>query len=618
MKNIYLTVLICSNFLLLANSSFAEIYQPPFTVEKLHFHFKVNPNGSYTETREKITRINNKYGVDEYSSHRFKYIGDQEKLQIVDAFTTSAEGKKISLSKNWIKKHNPNGSSRKISDDKKVTIIFPDVSIGSRLYSKIKIHHFNPSTKGEFSIKHSLFQALTYENVEISIEALKPTKLFTQSRGFEGGIHFENKQTVQYKFIGKKLEAIRDEEGSIDEHDISPYLVVSTFPSYIEIGLSYDRVAKLRSQVTPDIQKLSTELTLGLTAEKDKAKVLYNWVSKNIRYVSTPIGAGRIQPHPADEVLRHRYGDCKDHVALLEAMLKAAGIPSVAALINSGESFDLPDGAADYYPLNHVITYLPTLDLYVDSTAQLAPFGTLPDVIMDKPTVLTSQAKIGRTPSMLAKDNSVRSEIHMTMNGDGSITGKTVAKMTGSLEIESRSNRYGDDQAGEEKVVRDLFYRFNEIGDGKLSYTDPEDLNSAYEVRSTFTLDSIVDATRNGAFRVPVGLAPGRIAAYTSYRPINQRRMPYVCDSHTDEDNYQITVPTQLQITQLPEDTYFNDGERAYQSHYSLDKQVITVQRKLTTQMPSRVCNSEQYEKWKKLLTLIRKDQQALIIFAVK
>ena len=60
MKNIYLTVLICSNFLLLANSSFAEIYQPPFTVEKLHFHFKVNPNGSYTETREKITRINNK------------------------------------------------------------------------------------------------------------------------------------------------------------------------------------------------------------------------------------------------------------------------------------------------------------------------------------------------------------------------------------------------------------------------------------------------------------------------------------------------------------------------------------------------------------------------------
>jgi hypothetical protein len=44
----------------LAGSSSAETYQPPFTVEKLHFHFKVNPNESYTETREKITRINNK------------------------------------------------------------------------------------------------------------------------------------------------------------------------------------------------------------------------------------------------------------------------------------------------------------------------------------------------------------------------------------------------------------------------------------------------------------------------------------------------------------------------------------------------------------------------------
>ena len=618
MKIPYLPILMCINFLLLADSSSAEIYQPPFTVEKLHFHFKVNPNGSYTETREKITRINNKYGIDEYSSHRFKYIGDQEKLQIVDAFTKSPKGKTISLSKNWIKKHNPNDSSRKISDDKKVTIIFPDVSIGSRLYSKIKIHHFKPSTKGEFSIKHSLFQALNYENVEISIDALKPIKLYTQSRGFEGGIHFENKKTVQYKFIGKKLEAIRDEEGSIDEHDVSPYLVVSTFPSYIELGLSYNQVAKLRSQVTPAIKSLAAELTQGHTTDKDKAKILYNWISKNIRYVSSPIGAGRLQPHPADEVLRHRYGDCKDHVALLEALLKAVGIPSVPALINSGESFDLQNGAADYYPLNHVITYLPTLNLYVDSTAQLAPFGTLPDVIMDKPTVLTSLAKIGRTPAMLAKDNSVRSDIHMTMNADGSITGETVAKMTGSLEIESRSNRYGDDQAGQEKVVRDLFYRFNEIGDGNLTYTDPEDLDSAYEVKSTFNMDSIVDTTRNGAFRVPVGLTPGRIAAYTSYRPLNQRRMPYVCDSHTDEDNYQITVPTQLQITQLPEDTNFNDGERAYQSHYFVDKQVITVQRKLTTQMPSRVCNSEQYENWKKLLTVMRKDQQALIIFAVK
>ena len=158
----------------------------------------------------------------------------------------------------------------------------------------------------------------------------------------------------------------------------------------------------------------------------------------------------------------------------------------------------------------------------------------------------------------------------------------------------------------------------DELTEGFQLFTFNFDKNTVEHNFWKYYGDSIVDTTRNGAFRVPVGLAPGRIAAYTSYRPLNQRRMPYVCDSHTDEDNYQITVPTQLQITQLPEDTNFNDGERSYQSYYSLDKQVITVHRKLTTQMPSRVCNSEQYENWKKLLTVMRKDQQALIIFAVK
>lgn len=40
------------------------------------------------------------------------------------------------------------------------------------------------------------------------------------------------------------------------------------------------------------------------------------------------VGAGGVVPHAAQTVLDNRYGDCKDHVALLEALLGAAGIKS--------------------------------------------------------------------------------------------------------------------------------------------------------------------------------------------------------------------------------------------------------------------------------------------------
>ena len=60
----------------------------------------------------------------------------------------------------------------------------------------------------------------------------------------------------------------------------------------------------------------------------------------------------------AQAVLKNRYGDCKDHVVLLEALLAAVGIPSSAALVNSGNAYSMP-AIGVVSPLNHVITYVP-------------------------------------------------------------------------------------------------------------------------------------------------------------------------------------------------------------------------------------------------------------------
>jgi len=88
------------------------------------------------------------------------------------------------------------------------------------------------------------------------------------------------------------------------------------------------------------------------------------------------VGSGGVVPHAADTVLDNFYGDCKDHVTLLEAMLTAVGIESSPALINSGNAYHLPTAPA-LGTINHVITYIPSLDLYLDPTAAQTEFGYL-------------------------------------------------------------------------------------------------------------------------------------------------------------------------------------------------------------------------------------------------
>jgi hypothetical protein len=120
-------------------------------------------------------------------------------------------------------------------------------------------------------------------------------------------------------------------------------------------------------------------------------------VTRNIRYVAIYLGDGGIIPHDANSIIRNRYGDCKDHNALLIALLSAKGINATSALINSGSAFVVPKLPV-IGPFNHVITYIPAWDLYLDSTAEMAPFGVLPNGEVDKPTLLTKLGKVGRTP----------------------------------------------------------------------------------------------------------------------------------------------------------------------------------------------------------------------------
>ena len=121
----------------------------------------------------------------------------------------------------------------------------------------------------------------------------------------------------------------------------SPILYVSTYPDMISVGKAYENAAAPMAHITDRIQSLADEVTKGLKDDAAKVKALDHWVTKNIRYVSVSLGHGALIPHPADQVLTNRYGDCKDHAILMQALLAAVGIQSSMALVSSGIAYTI-------------------------------------------------------------------------------------------------------------------------------------------------------------------------------------------------------------------------------------------------------------------------------------
>lgn len=142
------------------------------------------------------------------------------------------------------------------------------------------------------------------------------------------------------------------------------------------LGTIEDRL-RLESDQTGLIERLIK----GASTEREKVAVLARFVQTNINYKAIEFGRRARIPQTIPDIVRNKYGDCKDHSLLLQQMLAGVGIRAHLALVNfhSRLQKDLP--SLDQF--SHMVVYLPEMagGAFIDCTdkdsdlLQTAPYG---------------------------------------------------------------------------------------------------------------------------------------------------------------------------------------------------------------------------------------------------
>lgn len=135
---------------------------------------------------------------------------------------------------------------------------------------------------------------------------------------------------------------------------VRPAPNATALESWHDIGSWYLELIKGRRDATPAIHAKVLELTQAAQTPLEKLQALARFVQQNIRYVAIELGIGGQQPHAAGETYAKRYGDCKDKVTLLSAMLKEVGIDSYYVVIHTQRGFVTPQTPPNL-SFNHVI-----------------------------------------------------------------------------------------------------------------------------------------------------------------------------------------------------------------------------------------------------------------------
>src|SRR5262249_53504107 len=238
-----------------------------------------------------------------------------------------------------------------------------------------------------------------------------------------------------------------------------------------------------------------------------------------------------------------KYGDCKDQVTLMTALLAAKGIASEQVLINGGDvhTLDLPPTLA---ALNHVMIYLPEFEVYDDPTASFSSFGVLSDTY-DKPAIHLSAngVRVARTPVMRAADHTLITQTKVTIAANGTMSGETKQSATGMFAALARVVASAIESNGPETIAERQLQGFGTPGKGRYEVESPHNLAEPYVVKGRSTWNERFAAPPAGRKAIPVGMPIlGRPGDFLLGTRLQGRKLPFACLAGRQVEEIDVTL----------------------------------------------------------------------------
>lgn len=105
-------------------------------------------------------------------------------------------------------------------------------------------------------------------------------------------------------------------------------------------------------------------------------EAIYEYCQKNIRYEQAYIKYGEIIPNFTGNILKNKFGDCKDYSAIIYSLAKAAGVDVSLALCYRGRGYEISE-EIPASQFNHMIVYFNDdgIDRWYDGTNRTGVAG---------------------------------------------------------------------------------------------------------------------------------------------------------------------------------------------------------------------------------------------------
>jgi transglutaminase-like putative cysteine protease len=562
--------------------------------------YVLNDDASHAVTRTMAMQVLKESAVAESKRRSISYSTSMETVEVIEAYTRKPDGRRIDVPATNFQVERNSGRDKDapvFSDETVLTLVFPDVAALDTLVLTYRATQIEAIFPGRFSVIEYYPRTYGYGKVRVRVDAPAhlPVKFQQQELTVAQDLIDGGRRIVEWTMENPVARRPDRTVGAIFNYEKHPGFAYSTFPDHAAIALAYGERATPKAAVTPRIKALADEISGKEASARDQVRVLYDWVATKISYAGNCVGVGAVVPHDLDFVLDNRMGDCKDHATLLQALLAARGIDSVQALVNASSVYALPRVPV-VSTVNHVINYVPSLDMYLDSTASDTPFGMLPFAAADKPVLLVDGSRPGaRTPKVQHGANRQRMKTHLKIRPDGSATGTVEVRVDGQFAVVTRGRLRDMPADRADEMVRNVIRQFGFDGSGKLGGDDPKPLRGDFSYSVTLDLKKyIVPGAPGAAYVSPVFASEAPIYAFAQAAGYPEATEEIACVGGHSVEEYLIEFPKTVKVIAVPKDADIRKPGFRYRAVHKRKGSTVTVRRTIDDETVGHVCTVAQ------------------------
>lgn len=175
---------------------------------------------------------------------------------------------------------------------------------------------------------------------------------------------YNGAQPAEVRQLGSEQEhrwALRDVPARVVDadspgwHDPISWAEWGEFPDWAAVARWAMPLYRTTAGTMPAVDREVARIAAQTSDPEQRLLAALRFVQREVRYLGIEMGVNSHEPHRPEQVLRNRFGDCKDKTLLSLALLRGLGIAARPALVNTRERQAAAERLPTPWAFNHVI-----------------------------------------------------------------------------------------------------------------------------------------------------------------------------------------------------------------------------------------------------------------------